>query len=143
MCAVCGPDPVLMTPSGSIDDRKTARRVPCWAAGGRAAAALLSTVTLILDQPASFHISGGRFSSALHQSGLLTFVNSMKVKWGAILQVISTVAKVLALIVIIITGLVRLAQGSRWVCFAHRVVCLRCVAAVRYKVCVPRVRPEL
>ncbi|XP_076006156.1 Y+L amino acid transporter 2 [Genypterus blacodes] len=42
---------------------------------------------------------------------LLTYVNSMKVKWGAILQVVSTVAKVLALIVIIIAGLVRLAQG--------------------------------
>lgn len=43
--------------------------------------------------------------------GLLTAVNCMKVKWGAILQVISTVAKVLALIVIIIAGLVLLAQG--------------------------------
>lgn len=42
---------------------------------------------------------------------LLTAVNCMKVKWGAILQVISTVAKVLALIVIIIAGLVKLAQG--------------------------------
>uniref|UniRef100_A0A8D3DRL5 Si:dkeyp-120h9.1 n=1 Tax=Scophthalmus maximus TaxID=52904 RepID=A0A8D3DRL5_SCOMX len=42
---------------------------------------------------------------------LLTCVNSMKVKWGAILQVVSTVAKVLALIVIIITGLIKLAQG--------------------------------
>ncbi|KAM9385056.1 Y+L amino acid transporter 2 isoform 1-T2 [Pholidichthys leucotaenia] len=43
--------------------------------------------------------------------GLLTFVNCMKVKWGAILQVISTVPKVLALIVIIVTGLIKLAQG--------------------------------
>lgn len=43
---------------------------------------------------------------------MLTVVNCMKVKWGAILQVISTVAKVLALIVIIITGLVKLAQGT-------------------------------
>ncbi|KAF7653176.1 hypothetical protein LDENG_00086270 [Lucifuga dentata] len=42
---------------------------------------------------------------------LLTYVNCMKVKWGAMLQVISTVAKVLALIVIVIAGLVKLAQG--------------------------------
>ena len=45
--------------------------------------------------------------------GLLTFVNCMKVKWGAILQVASTVAKVLALILIIIAGLVQLARGER------------------------------
>ncbi|XP_066572000.1 Y+L amino acid transporter 2 [Amia ocellicauda] len=43
---------------------------------------------------------------------LLTSVNCMKVKWGAILQVVSTVAKVLALIVIIIAGLVKLGQGN-------------------------------
>ncbi|MBN3317590.1 YLAT2 protein, partial [Atractosteus spatula] len=43
---------------------------------------------------------------------LLTCVNSMKVKWGAMLQVVSTVAKVLALIVIIIAGLVKLCQGK-------------------------------
>ncbi|KAI4901989.1 hypothetical protein NFI96_017206 [Prochilodus magdalenae] len=43
---------------------------------------------------------------------LLTFVNCMKVKWGAILQVISTVAKVLALIVVIIAGMIILAQGK-------------------------------
>ncbi|XP_072303513.1 Y+L amino acid transporter 2 [Eucyclogobius newberryi] len=42
---------------------------------------------------------------------LLTAVNCWKVKWGAILQVVSTFAKVLALIIVIITGLVKLAQG--------------------------------
>ncbi|XP_034017199.1 Y+L amino acid transporter 2-like isoform X1 [Thalassophryne amazonica] len=42
---------------------------------------------------------------------LLTSVNCMKVKWGAVLQVISTVPKVVALIVIVITGLVKLAEG--------------------------------
>ncbi|XP_061110172.1 Y+L amino acid transporter 2-like [Conger conger] len=44
--------------------------------------------------------------------GLLTFVNCMKVKWGAILQVVSTVAKILALIVIIVAGMVVLFQGK-------------------------------
>lgn len=48
-------------------------------------------------------------------AGLLTFVNCMKVKWGAILQVISTVAKVLALIVIIIAGMIVLAKGMNLV----------------------------
>ncbi|KAJ8402999.1 hypothetical protein AAFF_G00359150 [Aldrovandia affinis] len=44
--------------------------------------------------------------------GLLTCVNCMKVKWGAILQVVSTVAKVLALIMIIVAGLVVLGKGK-------------------------------
>lgn len=61
---------------------------------------------------------------------MLTFVNSMKVKWGAILQVISTVAKVLALIVIIITGLVKLGQGRSRVCFTTIDSCCNILASL-------------
>ncbi|KAM4705008.1 Y+L amino acid transporter 2-like [Rhinophrynus dorsalis] len=46
--------------------------------------------------------------------GFLTAVNCAKVKWGASLQVVATFAKVLALVIIIITGVVRLCQGHTY-----------------------------
>ncbi|KAG9479165.1 hypothetical protein GDO78_012698 [Eleutherodactylus coqui] len=44
----------------------------------------------------------------------LTAVNCAKVKWGATLQVLATFAKVLALVIIIIAGMVRLCQGNTY-----------------------------
>ena len=49
-------------------------------------------------------------------SGIIVFVNCASVRWATSMQVIFTAAKLLAIVILIITGLVRLGQGKVIVC---------------------------
>ena len=45
-------------------------------------------------------------------SGIILFVNCASVKWASRMQIVFTVCKMLAIVMLIVTGLVRLGQGE-------------------------------
>ena len=53
--------------------------------------------------------------------GIITFVNCASVKWATRMQNVFTAAKMVAIIMLVVTGLVRMGQGNRHflLCFFH------------------------
>ena len=49
----------------------------------------------------------------VESAGVITFVNCASVKWATRMQIVFTVAKMIAIVMLIVTGLVRLGQGKR------------------------------
>ena len=45
-------------------------------------------------------------------TGIITFVNCASVKWAARMQIVFTAAKMIAIVMLIVTGIVRIAQGK-------------------------------
>jgi len=58
-------------------------------------------------------VYGFRYHLFAFVSGVLTFVNCWEVKWATFVQDIFTYAKLLALFIIILTGVYQLTQGKR------------------------------
>ena len=56
-------------------------------------------------------IRANRFWEIFYFLGVIVFVNCASVRWATTIQVIFTGAKLLAIIILVITGLVRLGQG--------------------------------
>ena len=49
----------------------------------------------------------------VESTGVITFVNCASVKWATRMQIVFTAAKMIAIVMLIVTGLVRLGQGKR------------------------------
>lgn len=74
-----------------------------------------------LIRPDSQYLTKAFNSSCIHSfisfpciyfSGVINFVNCASVKWAERMQIVFTVAKMLAIVLLIITGIVRIAQGT-------------------------------
>lgn len=46
-------------------------------------------------------------------TGVILFINCASVKWASRVQIVFTAAKMVAIVMLIVTGLVRLAQGNQ------------------------------